>query len=392
MADIPLGPWKIGIDHLSPKASSPDGAARDAVNVDFDRDGGAARRAGYSLLQAVTHAHSIWTSSAEQSFCVIGNSLCAVDYTDEVWTTQAIASLTSGLAMSYDEINGDVICTNHAELLRVRPDLTVEPLALPRPDAPPLVATSHGGLYAGRYAVAVSLLRNEEEGPLSMSSFVDVPEGGGLQVTTPAHSDNVRIYRTQANGGELYAATVAPPGMSYLVGTGDVGRVADAQYLDALPPGQFIRYWRGLALVARGRTLFWSEPMRYGVFDPRHNFVQMANRITLVEPVRGGVFVGTKDGVVFLSGNSPAEWSIKNTDGRPPVDGTGVRVPGSVVGAEVGDDIVAVWLADNGFVIGAPDGTLQQAQSKRIRLPGSQVAAGVGAAVVHDRQIIAAIN
>lgn len=392
MSKIPLGPWKIGIDHLSPKASSPDGAARDALNVVFDRDGGAARRPGYTLKESTTLAHSLWTSpSTGKSFCAIGATLYAVSYAG-AWVKTSLATLPSSAPLSFDDLDDDVVCGNQDGLLRIHPDLTVTTLGLARPDTPTVSAVTHGGLYPGRYAIAVALLRGFEEGPLSPAAFVDVASGGGLLVTTPANSSSVRIYRTQTNGDRLFSCGVAPAASQYLIGAGEVGRVAENQHLDRLPGGGIVRHWRGLVLVARGRIIFWSEPMAYGVTDPRHNFIQFADRVTLMQPVDGGVYVGTREGVIFLSGSTPKDWSIKKTDGLPAVEGTGITSLASLFGVEAGDGKVALWLAGNGFVIGTPEGRLIEAQAKRIRLPESQVAAGVGVAVVHDRQIIASIN
>ena len=392
MANIPLGPWKVGIDHLSPKASAPDGAARDAVNVDFDRDGGAARRSGYSLKDAAANAHSLWTSPATgRSFCVYGSTLYTVTY-EGSWVKTAVGTLPSIEPISYDDLGEDVVCGNRHGLFRVKSDLTMQSLGLARPDAPTVSATAYGGLYQGRYAVAVARLRDYEEGPLSPSAFIDVPAGGGLLVTTPAHDDSIRLYRTQTNGDHLFACGVAPAASQHLIGIGEVGWVTENQHLDQMPGGEIVRHWRGLVLVARGSIIYWSEPMAYGITDPRHNFVQFANKVTLMQPVDGGIFVGTREGVIFLSGSTPKEWSIKKTDGLPAVEGTGVTALASLFGVDAGDGKVALWLAANGFVIGTPDGRLIEAQAKRIRLPESQVAAGVGAAVVHDRQIIASIN
>jgi hypothetical protein len=138
--------------------------------------------------------------------------------------------------------------------------------------------------------------------------------------------------------------------------------------------------------------LAWSEPMRYGLWDPRHNFVQFPHTITMMEPVEGGVFVGTQDGVVFLSGVGPAEMTQKRTSGLPPVAFTGMKMEAALLSDEgAGDTYVAAWFAKNGIVVGTSDGTLREVHAKRLRLPDNQ-AAGVGAAVIHDRQVLVAIN
>jgi hypothetical protein len=102
--------------------------------------------------------------------------------------------------------------------------------------------------------------------------------------------------------------------------------------------------------------------------------------------------VGTQDGVVFLSGSGPAELTQKRTSGMPPVAFTGMKMEAALLSGDGnGDTYVAAWFAKNGIVIGTSDGSLQEVHAKRLRLPDNQ-AAGVGAAVIHDRQVLVAIN
>lgn len=388
--DIALGPWKNGMDNVSPEATRDGATLVDALNVVFDREGGAARRAGYTILNP-TASHSLWCSPTGRAYCVMGGWLCRVRFTAAMEVTQ-LYELASDLPLSYAELDGSVICGNYAGLLRINSDDAVTTLALSQPDAPAVAAVGHGGLYAGRYAVAIAPMRGYEEGPLSEAAFVDVPEGGGIVVTGPAGTGSYRVYRTHQNGGVLQSAGIVLGGASTTLGFGPMGRQADTQHLAPMLGGSIVRAWRGLVLVARGRMILWSEPLRYGLRDPRHNFVQFEHKVTLLEPVDGGVFVGDQSGVRFYAGPTPAEWQVKTTGGMAPVGGTGSSMPGSMLGGDLaGDARVAVWLAENGFVVGTADGRLAEVQTKRIRLPDSQ-AAGSGCMVVRDGQIIAALN
>jgi hypothetical protein len=285
------------------------------------------------------------------------------------------------------------------ELLRVDGD-NVRLLGIEDPGQAAVVTASLGvgGLTAGRYAIAVTFLRGNEESGASPISFIELSEGDGLNITLPqpvaTDITAIRVYRTQANSDVLYRCTDAPVTTSITIGSGPLGRQCDTLNMRQLPGGQIVRYWRGRVLVARGRNLLFSEPMRYGIWTPTENFVQFPHTIRVMEPVEGGVFVGTQDGVVFLSGETPEAWTQRRTGGKPPVDGTGIRISASQLGGErdYGGAYVAMWLAQNGFVIGTTDGSLVEPQSKRISLPDSQVTAGVGAMVVHERRAIGSIN
>lgn len=402
MADIPLMTPILGIDNVSDEFSLPPGSVRDAVNVTIDRDGTVERRDGRELALSGTF-HSMWTDRSGRTYGVRNGVVCrfelsgtAVSYTP-IEIAPSVSLTTTG-RVRFDENNGVVIACLRGGLYSIDSNDTVVSLSLPRPPAPSLSASSSGGLYAGRYAVAVAWTRDLEEGPLSPASFVDVNDGGGITVQLPVDDprgvDSVRIYRTGPNGDVLMRAQDAPASMtSYSIGVQDLGRAATTQHLEPMPGGEIVRYWRGRLLVANGRVLRASLPMRYGLTDTRTDWVQFPSRIDIMVAVEGGVYIGTADGIVFLEGTTPGEWKQVRKSARRALRGSDLLVRADLLGdKEPGDRWVAVWLAENGFVVGTPDGRLIEQQAKRIRLPESETAAGVAAAVVHDRQIIASIN
>lgn len=400
--DIPLALPSIGIDNVSPDYAVPHGAVRDAVNVVIDRAAGVDRRRGRSI--ALTGlCHSLWTSEAGATYGVRNGVLCRFELSGtSVTYTQIETAPSAPIAISgparFDEHNGLVVVCSRDGIYEIGDDDAARAASLPRPPAPGATASSSGGLYAGRYAVAVAWLRSDEEGPLSPSSFVDVSEGGGITVSLPIDdpvgATGIRIYRTGPNGDVLMRAQDAPASMaSYALGVQDLGRAATNQFLEPMPGGDIVRHWRGRRLVANGRTVRASPPMRYGLTDPRTDWVQFPNRVDIMVGVEGGVYVGTSDGIVFLEGSTPSEWKQVRKSARRALRGSDLLVRADLLGGEESSDRwVAVWLAENGFVVGMPDGRLIEQQAKRIRLPDSETAAGVAAAVVHDRQIIASIN
>jgi hypothetical protein len=397
MAEILLSPWRFGIDHVSTDTNLPHGAVRDAVNVDFDRAGTVQSRAGYSVVQPLADVHSMWTSAASgQSYAVIGGALCSIQFDGVSLVSTSLYGLENDEPLSYLDLNGDVVCANRAEILRIR-DGSVARLGVEDPSTPGLSQASQvGDLDAGKYGVATSFLRGSEESALSGAVWLDVSAGNGITVALPPPNDSdvtgIRIYRTGANGDEFYRAVDVPLGIaSYIVGAGVLGRQADNRFMQRLPGGHIVRYWKGRLLVARGRNLLFSSPMRYGLFTPTEDFVQLPHRIRIVQPSEGGVFVGTKAGVTFLAGTSPSDMRAVATGGEPPVAGTDMRIETSILGGDrdFGGAYAALWLAGNGFVVGTADGNLVQAQAKRIKLPSTS---GAGAAVLFNRTIIAATN
>jgi hypothetical protein len=218
-----------------------------------------------------------------------------------------------------------------------------------------------------------------------------VPEGGGITVTfgpVDPEATGMRVYRTHVGGEVLYRAADVPTGMpSYLLGNDTLGKDSPTQYLTRMLPGEFVTYWRGRLLVARGRTLCWSEPMNYGLTSLRHNTMQFNHRITMVAGMEGGVFIGSSVGVEFLSGTKPSDWNKVSTSGKAPCKRTVRIMRGDDLSGDLGQGgkQVAVWLASNGFVLGTEQGSIITPQANRLRIP----LAASGSLVVHDRRATA---
>lgn len=373
MSEQVLPSYTVGMDMVSEDTALPRGAVREALNVTFDREGRARRRPGNTLISS-GDTHSLWANkTGDRAFCVRGPDLCKCGTGLGV---EPIATLPNAGPLSYTELADRIVAANASWIGQVMPNDAVIELGVEDGRIGTVDKSSVGGLPAGRYGIAAAFLRGDEEGGLSDIHFVQVDAGGGLSVALPqplgADVSGVRLYRTTADGDVLYRAEDIPVGLAvYVLGNSPIGRAADNQRLRRMPPGHIVRAWRGRLLVARGRTLRFSEPFRYGLYSPRTGFIQEAHPILLVAPVEGGIFVGTRAGVIFYRGNTPGEWSRVRLGAAPPVQGTDRAVDLSVIDPKfqlgtTGE--AAMWLSQTGFVIGLPDGQVVQPQSRRIRL------------------------
>ena len=381
--DIKLS-WGLGIDMVSDRSNLSPGSVVDAVNVNIDRSGGVGRRDGRELLLSVAGAHDAWTSPARgDSFAIVGGALCKITVP---WSVTPLYTLAQDLPFSYCDLNGDVIASSRAELLVIKPDLSVRRLGLDKPGAPGLYGY---GEYGG-IGVAISYLRGDEVGPLSRVAF------GSTSITLPQPTESlptgIRVYCTGDSGDLLYRNVDVPLGVtSITINPQNRGEPANHQFMDRMIPGDMVRPWRGTLWTVRGNILCYSDDLRYEMYDPRFNYITMPHAVRLFEPVEGGIYVGGKDGIYFLRGKNPRELEVEKRGGAAPIKGTGTQIPASIINGEEADSgqMVAVWLSGNGYVIGMPDGRIIEKQRKYIKLDDSS---NTGAVVVHDRQVTAVVS
>lgn len=383
-----LGPWPLGIDNRGPRGAlrrdehGNPVALADAANVNIDRAGRPSRRAGRALAQAGA-LHSLW-SCPLGSFAVQGDQVCRVSASGVV----PLGTLNSTDRCSYAVLNDAVVVANRTTLLRIEGN-TVRELAPPDAAAPFVAPSSNGGLFAGRYVVAVAALVGAEIGGLSPLRVVNVPEGGGIELTAmlPPGATGLRVYRSRAGGGQLFrCADLSANADGVLLGDGILGEEETTSGLRKMPPGAFVAVWNGRLLVAQGRTLRVGEPMRYGLYSPRHGFVPFAEPITFIAPVAGGVYVGLASTAVFLRGPKPGEWSQDKTGATEPVPGTAAEILPSEHGMDIASP-GALWLTSTGYVIGTAEGQLLAPQSSRLALPRYES----GATCIHDRRVVTVV-
>ena len=370
---------------------------RDAVNFDIDKSGVLDRRHGLRVVNAQAGVHSLWTSpTGLGTFAAYGDQLARVVYSPGSGTAdlEPIYTLGSPEPVSFDELNNRVVFCNRSTLGRIEADGTCRLLGAPDANAPTATPVADGGLYGRETLVAISYLNAYgEEGGLSPIVAVDVPPNGGIRLNMPpppAGAMTARIYRTGKSGRLRWAAD-APAAMDeYVLGAGKLKKLADTQFCRRLTGGDYVSAWNGRLLVSRGRFLFWSQAMNYGLTDPRHNHASFPRRIAFLVGLDGGVFVGQRGaGVTWLNGAEPRAWSHTDTAAGVPQPGTAVKVTAELFDPQLqlpGGEL-ALWLSEKGYAIGLPTGGVLQPQARRIRLPVT----AAGSLAVANRRILSAI-
>lgn len=394
--DIPLLPM-AGINNVAEDAALQRGGdapklyVRDAVNVDITESGLPQLRSGVRPVTTTAY-RNLWQSPLHGDvFGTLGDQWVRIDPAS--WTHEALATIGEG-DVSHEVLNNRVVVSGPAGLF-VFDGSSAQRLTFDSA-APPMVAALGGGsLAAGTYGAAVAWLRGDLESQTSEATFVEVGEGGLLRVAFPLCMDpsvtGVRLYLTRQDGGELaragdYPANADPVDVPLLP---ELGRPAQFRNLSPMPAGAFLRYWHGRLLTARLNVLRWSEAMGYHLHDERHGFLQMPQRITFIEPVEGGIWIGQVDHVAFLEGAAPEGFSVRRLASRAPVPRSSIRLPAEAVGAAAeGGREVAVWLAENGYVLGTASGTMIELQAGVLK----GITSLYGSSVLAGRRIITAVS
>lgn len=363
---------------------------RDAVNVDLGEGGRARMRPGLRQVSTTPFAN-LWQSPLHGDvFATVGEQWVKVDTL--LWSYEVLALLGEG-DVSHTVLNGAVLVAGPSGIWRYN-GKTAQRLTIASPPAP-MVTPGAGALPVGAYAVAVSWLRADGvESAVSPSTTCQTTSAGALEVVLPWCMDesvtHARLYFTNCNGGELRS------GESYPIGTTEVGitalpklgAAAPALHLQAMPTGRYLNYWRGRLLSATANVLRFSEALAYHLHDARHGFVQMPQRITFVQPVDGGIWVGQVDHVAFLQGDSPATLQYTKRQARAPVAGSAVGLKADEAGQLSVDGRASVlWIAENGFVQGTSDGQLLESQSQHMK----GISGNTGTCVVFGKRVLAAL-
>lgn len=174
--------------------------------------------------------------------------------------------------------------------------------------------------------------------------------------------------------------------ISTLPASGDPNRYSE-QNLARMPAGKWLHRWNGRLVLARGTSLYFSEPMWYGVYDVARGILPLGSQIRWMAPLEEGIYVGLQDETLFLQGRDPLSLKVKRIPGRT-VQGAAAAVSTQYMDAElVGEGVeeVAVWFSASGFTIGRPSGSIVNPQAERLDI--AELGAGK-LSVVADRFIL----
>lgn len=364
-------------DELKRGGDAPFLFVRDALNVDISSSGKVNLRPSGELVTSLNY-ENLWQSPLHHDvFATLAGELVKVN--TQTWTFENLAFV--GQNVRFEVIN-NLVYINGSRGLFSYNGFAISPLTIDTPASPLLQQDGNGTLKTGQYGVAISWLRKGVESAVSAMSHVELAGQSNydqindlsINVTLPFCIDDtvtdVAIYVTQRNGAELYKFGTYPVSTNQVSihEISRLGKIAEFQHLSPMPSGKFMKYWNGRLITADRNVIKFSEPMAYHLYDERHGYMMMPQRITFIQPVDGGIWVGQTDHVAFLTGAQPKDMSYTRKSTQAPIYDSCILVDADLVGDDVSQNSnVALWLAENGYVLGTATGQIIQYQAGKLQ-------------------------
>ena len=344
---------------------------RIANNIDINPNGTIELRSGKDKVSDMS-IHHLWQSPLHKDvFGLYDGYWCVVNPYD--WTVKKLTEI-GNTPLYHALVNNRVVVAGQHGLYEYDGQ-TAKPLTIPTPPLPVVQGTKQGqdfGEYvsgldetthrARTRVIAISYLVGQKEGGLSSTVKIDADS---VTITLPMVFDraitHINIYITEQGGAELkLLASVPKDTTEYRFDTGVIlGKPATTQHLDSMMTGKYLALWRSRLVVAKSNVIYFSEPLNYHLTDERHNYIAMPQRVTFLEVVEGGIWVGQTTGVAFLQGVDIDEMTISHKAVQAPIADSSTQMPSETVGElSNGGSTVALWLSANGYCVGTSDGSV----------------------------------
>jgi hypothetical protein len=312
----------IGINNVQPSHRLKPNELTVASDVNIGLDSEIRRRQGFSEVSSVCHKN-VWQAD---SFML---ATCNGDLvrTDGATQTVLLESLGTDRVWYCNLPDGRTTFSNG--LISGLTDGTgVTTWGVPLPPSVGAATAVSGDLAPGEYRWAITYVRMADglEGGASYAEPVELAAGGLLLTGLPQDPDYaIRVYLSNG-AGFYYAGVASGPNFSFLGKNDALVLPLRTDQLYPMPVGTLTAFWRGRVLVAKGPVLYASKPHQWEHCDMRRDFKQFSSPITLVQPLDGGLYVGTETELAYLDG---AEWdklSYVQASADGTVLGSGVTV------------------------------------------------------------------
>lgn len=363
-----------GINNVVPTHRLKTGELTVALNVDIGLTRDLSRRSGYSRRYSTCHKN-LWQADGFMLATVEGNDLCAISPT---WSYTTVAAALGTARVWYCNLPDGRTTFSNGAINGIASADGATTWGVPIPSSLGALADVAGQLHPGDYQYQITYVRTSdklESGPL-YSNPTPIAAGGialtGLP-TLAGHSINV--YITGANGDTaFFAGNTTSSSFTYTGANDKLVLPCRTENLQPAPVGTVTAFWRGRVLIGAGPVLWASMAGRWEHFNLRRDFKQFSAKITLIQPVDGGIFVGTEKELAFLGGTEWDKLTYVRCAG-PAVLGSGVAVRGDLLkrGDGVSDGAAMVCIADKVLVAGYSDGGIERLTEGRYETQATEV-------------------
>ena len=367
-----------GINNVLHPHRLPDDALTVAADADIGLTGEITRRAGYTETLGACHKN-LHQAAGFLLATVDGGDLISMD---AVGGARTVLSPSLGPSrVWYCNLPDGRTTFSNGLINGITDGAAATAWGVPVPESLGALTPVAGELFPGDYQWQLTYVRLSdglESGPI-YSNPEPVPDGGVLLTGLPMlDGHKINVYLTSADGDQAYLAGSTFTGSFGYLGKNDaLSLPCRTDHLRPAPAGTVTAFWRGRVLVAVGPVLYASKTNAWELFDFRRDFKQFSAPITLVQPVDGGVFVGTEKELAFLSGTEFDKLAYVQVLDGPTVLGSGVAVRGELVrrGDGAGQGAAMVCIARRGIVAGFSDGGIARMTEGRYTTDAAEVAA-----------------
>lgn len=366
-----------GINNVLPSHRLKSSELTEATNVDIGMSGELRRRQGYAELLDTCHKN-LHQADGFVLATVDGGDLVRMD-ADGSNRVTLYPSLGASRVWYCNLPDGRVTFSNGL-INGITDGATAKGWGVPVPPHAGSASEVAGDLFEGDYQWQITYVRNSDglEGGPAYSNPIPITGGIFLSGLPTLAGYSINVYLSSHNGGEAFFAGNTTTGVFAYTGKNSALTLpCRTGNLYPAPAGTVTAFWRGRVLVAVGNVLWASRTNQWELFDLRRDFKQLSGDIRLIQPVDGGVFVGTSHELAFLSGNEFDKLSYTRVIDGPVVLGSGVTVPGELIrrGQGVGQGVSMICIADGLLVAGHSDGSVERITEGRYETEVTEVAA-----------------
>jgi hypothetical protein len=365
-----------GINNVVPSHRLKQNELTTCTDIDIGLTGELKRRNGYSESVATCHKN-LWQADGFMLATVAGNDLRAfvgASYTtvsaslgpDRVWYCNLPDGRTTFSNGSINGITGGGAAVGWGVQI---------------PGSLGAIADVAGSLFPGDYQYQLTYRRTAdglESGPLYSGPTAIAAGGIALSGLPTLAGHTINVYITGANGGVAsYAGNTATSSFTFTGANDELVLPCRTENLHPAPVGTVTAFWRGRVLVAVGSVLWASMAGRWQHFNLRRDFKQFSAPITLIQPVDGGIFVGTEEELCFLAGTEFDKLSYTQKVKGRTVLGSGAAVRGELIkqGEGAGMGSAMVCIADKVITAGFSDGQIVRMTEGRYTTDVTEVSA-----------------